>query len=48
MKYRATIAAWFSNFFEKAFVKRVKRRAEPLAINLLLMEGTGWSSGTRA
>jgi hypothetical protein len=25
MKYRLTIAAWFSNFFEKAFVRRVNR-----------------------
>ena len=28
MKYRATIAVWFSHFFENAFVRRVNRRID--------------------
>jgi hypothetical protein len=28
MKYKATVAAWFSSFFEKAFVSRVNRRID--------------------
>jgi hypothetical protein len=28
MKYRATVAAWLSSFFEKPFVGRVNRRMD--------------------
>jgi len=28
MKYRAAVAAWFSSFFENAFVRRVNRRID--------------------
>lgn len=33
MKYRATIAAWFSSFFEKALVSLVNLRIDILIVN---------------
>jgi hypothetical protein len=34
MKYRLTIAAWFSSFFENAFVRRVNRRIDIRIVRL--------------
>ena len=40
MKYRPTIAACFSSFFEKAFVSRVRRRTQPIHCYRLALNGS--------
>jgi hypothetical protein len=41
MKESATAAAWFSTFFEKAFVKRLNRRIDIRIVRFSLHVGRG-------